>query len=54
VSPEDDGHNKILKELLTPLTPEEKISHWAKTDRIIMVPKHLHDHVNKHYGELYF
>jgi hypothetical protein len=54
VSPEDDGHNKILQELLTPPTPKEKISHWARTDRVIMVPKHLHDHVNKYYRELYF
>ena len=51
-SEEDVGYNKILADLLQP-DSKEKVSHWKKTDKIILVPKHLYHYVNKTYGELY-
>jgi len=54
----DVGYNKFLLELVTP--PEDNIlgtqnlSHWGKEDKIIFVPNHLLEYVNKRYNELYY
>jgi len=56
---EDNGYNKILSGLITPpkkkLLGEEEddpVSYWAKTDKIVFVPRRLMCHVEKNYGEI--
>jgi len=39
-------------ELLTPAEHNSE-SHWDKRDKIVLVPKHLHNYVEKNYGQLY-
>lgn len=54
---EDNGYNKIISDLITPpkigvLEENDPFSYWAKTDKIVFVPKHLMDHVERNYGEI--
>jgi hypothetical protein len=53
----DDGYDEILLNILTPIEDDfsfESFSHWSRTDKIIIAPKHLHSHIEKIYGELFF
>jgi len=45
-------YNKKLNELLKPFE-KEKISHWNKRDKIVIVPENLNNYVEKRYGEIY-
>jgi hypothetical protein len=45
-------YNRKLNELLIPFG-ENTLSHWSKTDKIIIVPDHLNCYVEKTYGEIY-
>ena len=55
-----DDCAKILQELLSPLNKdtallEEDIgeSHWKRGDKIVYVPRELHDHTQKNYNQIY-
>lgn len=41
-----------MNELLIPFE-KNTLSHWGKTDKIIIVPENLNNYVEKTYGELY-
>jgi hypothetical protein len=50
----------ILRSLIKPLTKEEAIlksdvgeSHWRRDDKIVYVPKHLYNYVQKNYNKLF-
>lgn len=47
----DKGYNKIVRDLLVPLTAHD-ISTWKRSDKIIIVPSQLNDFVYKNYKEL--
>lgn len=47
----DKGYMKALKKLTTE-DEKSRISHWGKDDKIIFVPDHLRDYVDKSYGRL--
>ena len=55
----DLGYNRIIKELLSKnavniLKDEDvaDLSRWDPADKIVFVPKHLFEHVEKNYGEI--
>lgn len=57
-SEDDTNYNKILLQLLRPaktpiLKGDKGLSHWDRSDKIIFVPQHLYEHVNKFYNELH-
>ncbi len=43
---------KKIKELLTPFG-KDTLSHWDKEDKMVIVPEHLNNYVEKNYGEVY-
>ena len=45
-------YNKKIKDLLTPVE-NEQLSHWGKEDKMVIVPEHLNNYVEKTYGEIY-
>jgi hypothetical protein len=45
-------YNQKMNELLT-IFEKDDLSHWNKTDKIIIVPENLNDYVEKIYGEIY-
>lgn len=45
-------YNKKIKELITPFG-KDTLSHWDKEDKMVIVPEHLNNYVEKNYGELY-
>lgn len=49
----DFGYNKLLLELLTPPDKKSPISHWAKTDNIVIVKQHFKMYLERIYNELY-
>jgi len=55
---EDKGYNKTLLGLITPpkknlLEDNVGLSHWERKDKIVFVPKHLMEYVERKYGEIY-
>ena len=49
----DFGYNKLLLELLTPPDKESPISHWAKTETIVIAKQHFKIYLERIYNELY-
>jgi hypothetical protein len=49
----DIGYNKILLELTTPPNEKTDISHWLRSDKIVLAPKHLHNYLERTYNEIY-
>ncbi len=45
-------YNKKMNELLTPFG-RNTLSHWDKTDKIVIVPEKLNEYVIKTYNEIY-
>lgn len=55
-----DDCAKILRDLLSPLKKDTAIleedigeSHWKRGDKIVYVPRELHDHTQKNYNQIY-
>ena len=54
----DEGYNKLLLELLTPpinvkTGKKTTISHWNRTDQIVIAPYRFHYYLERTYNELY-
>jgi hypothetical protein len=49
----DFGYNKLLLELLTPPDKKSPISHWAKTDKIVIAKQYFKIYLERIYNELY-
>ena len=53
----DEGYNKLLLELITPPINEKTgkkttISHWNRTDKIVIAPYRFHYYLERMYNEL--
>lgn len=44
-------YHKVMTDLIKP--NDSNWSHWIRTDKIIVVPNHLHDYVTHHYAKLF-
>lgn len=48
----DLSYKRFLLDLLT--IPEgDSHSHWSRSDKIVICPKHIHKYVEMTYGEIY-